>query len=136
MEEPVLSFCGWSTAAPLPPPSVEELDACFVVHDHNGQKLALCLLLTAYRFWQAPQVVRSSLSKFRDSCFSRSRLLRRGVLASLICRRCAVRLKSHTTRCPHCGVLSPTSKLGAALLTPSAFAFGTLVALLAAIWFW
>jgi hypothetical protein len=29
----------------FPPPwSVEELDACFVVRDHNGQKLALVYL--------------------------------------------------------------------------------------------
>jgi hypothetical protein len=32
-------------ATAFPPPwSVEELDACFVVRDHNGQKLALVYL--------------------------------------------------------------------------------------------
>jgi hypothetical protein len=33
------------TSRRFPPPwSVEELDACFVVHDHSGQKLAAKLL--------------------------------------------------------------------------------------------
>jgi hypothetical protein len=57
-------------------------------------------------------------------------------LARLICTRCRADTKS-VLRCRACGALCPTTKLGPAMLSPSAFAFYILVlAVVAVFWFW
>jgi hypothetical protein len=59
----------------------------------------------------------------------------RGVgLARLICTRCRKDVKS-VLRCRSCGTLCPTSQIGAAMLSPSAFAFYGLISIVVAI-FW
>jgi hypothetical protein len=55
-------------------------------------------------------------------------------LARLICTRCRKDVKS-VLRCRSCGTLYPTSKIGAAMLSPSAFAFYGLISIVVAI-FW
>ena len=56
------------------------------------------------------------------------------VLARLICTRCKADVKS-VVRCRRCGALCPTSAIGAAILSPTAFAFYILVLVVVAI-FW
>jgi ferredoxin len=48
-------------------------------------------------------------------------------VARLICKRCWADTRS-VVRCRACGALCPTSALGVALLSPAAFAFYALVA--------
>src|SRR5262249_13310584 len=55
-------------------------------------------------------------------------------LARLICTRCRKDVKS-VLRCRSCGTLCPTSEIGAAMLSPSAFAFYGLISIVVAI-FW
>ena len=57
------------------------------------------------------------------------------VLARLICVRCKRDVKS-VLRCRACGALCPTSRIGAALLSPGAFAFyGLILVVVAILWF-
>ena len=53
-------------------------------------------------------------------------------MARLICTRCHADVKS-VLRCRACGALCPTSEVGTAMLSPSAFAFYVLVSVVAAI---
>ena len=55
----------------------------------------------------------------------------------LTCRYCAATVQAGARRCHFCGASYPTSELRAYILSPSAFAFVTLlVALLVTLWFW
>jgi hypothetical protein len=56
-------------------------------------------------------------------------------LTRLICRRCNADVRN-TLRCRACGALHPTSELRAAVLSPSAAAFYSILALLVALWLW
>jgi uncharacterized protein (DUF983 family) len=55
-------------------------------------------------------------------------------LARLICTNCRADVKS-VLRCRACGALYPTSEIGAAMLSPSAFVFYIIVSVVVAI-FW
>src|SRR5437763_9100416 len=55
-------------------------------------------------------------------------------LTRLICTRCRADVEG-VLRCRRCGALCPTSQIGAALLSPSAFVFYVLVLVVIAI-FW
>jgi hypothetical protein len=55
-------------------------------------------------------------------------------LARLICTSCRADVKS-VLRCRACGALCPTSEIGVAMLSPSAFAFYVLLSMVVAI-FW
>ena len=59
---------------------------------------------------------------------------RRIASARLICTRCHADVKS-VLRCPACGALCPTSKIGSGMLSSKAFAFYVLALVVAAI-FW
>ena len=56
---------------------------------------------------------------------------------ALACRYCGAEVQADALRCHFCGTSYPTSELRAYILSPSAFAFVTLlVALLVTLWFW
>jgi hypothetical protein len=109
-----------NTPPPLPQrlviSDIPLVPAAMIFHDRRpGALVQISLKLTSVPYPPAP-VFRAGL------------LIAWGDMGRLVCRRCAADVQN-TFRCHTCGAMHPTSELRAALLSPSAFGFYSLVLL-------